>query len=45
MQSKVINKDPKLYEVELNISDFESGIYLFVIESEKGKLVKRIVKN
>ena len=44
IESRIIDKDSKLYEVDLNISEFESGIYLFVIESEKGKLVERIVK-
>ncbi len=44
IESRIIDKDANLYEIDLNISEFESGIYLFVIESEKGKLVERVVK-
>ncbi len=45
IQTKQLDSNNALDKITIDISDFESGIYLFVIKSDNGQQIERIIKN
>lgn len=45
IQTKKLDSNNALDKITIDISDFESGIYLFVMKSDNGQQIERIIKN